>query len=140
MAGDPKRFRNPASPPGLVGSVVALGASLASALECRIALFAHESKGGLTQIVLMVGALVAALLLLGLAWVFLVVAAIFGIAYATNISWLWIALLAALLNILLAIGCGFFARLQMSKPIFPASLAELQRDREWLKSTKQENR
>jgi|SRR3954469_11077087 len=139
MAGDTMRFRNPAGHAGLFNNLVSLAGSLAGFFESRFGLFARESKGALVHLLLLAGALVAALLLLASAYVFLTVGAIFGIAYATGISWVWITLAAAGLDLVLAIGCALFAKSQFTKPMFEASVAELKRDREWLKNLNKRN-
>ena len=133
MAGNTMRFRNPAGHAGLVNNLVALANSLAAFFETRLTLVARESKGALIHLLLLAGALVAALLLLGSGYIFLIVSVIFGIAHAAGISWVWIALAAAVLHFLLAGGAAFFVIAQLKKPMFEASLAELKRDREWLK-------
>jgi uncharacterized membrane protein YqjE len=139
MAGDTMRFRNPAGHAGLFNNLVSLAGSLAGFFESRFGLFARESKGALVHLLLLAGALVSALLLLGTGYVFLIVSAIFGIAHAAGVSWVWIALAAAGLHFLLAIGCGLFAKSQLTKPMFEASVAELKRDREWLKNLNKRN-
>src|SRR3712207_3344277 len=90
---------------------------------------------------LLAGAVITALVLVVSGYVFLIVSIIFGIAYAAGVSWVWIALAAALLHFVLAGVCGFAAKAQITKPMFQASRLELRRDREWLKaSNKQEER
>lgn len=139
MAGDTMRFRNPAGHAGLIHNLVSLASSLAGFFESRVGLFARESKGALVHLLLIAGAVVAALVLLVLGYIFLVVSVIFGIAHAAAVSWIWIALAAAGVHFLLVIGCVFFARAQLTKPMFEASTAELKRDREWLKSVDKKN-
>ena len=140
MAGDSMRFRNPAGHAGLLNNLVALANALAGFFESRINLFARESKTALVQLLLIAAALITALVLVVSGYVFLIVSVIFGIAYAADVSWVWIALAAALLHFLLAGGLGFFAKTQITKPMFHASIAELKRDREWLKTlNKSEN-
>ncbi len=139
MAGDTMRFRNPAGHAGLINNLVALANSLAGFFETRASLFALESKTALVHLLLLAGAVVGAFVLLASGYVFLIVSAIFGIAHAAGVSWVWIALAAALLHFALAGACVLFALKQMKKPIFKASLAELKRDREWLKSNNQQN-
>lgn len=135
MAGD--TIRNPAGHAGLLHNLVSLAGSLAGFFESRIGLLARESKGALVHLLLLAGALVAALVLLVSGYIFLIVSAIFGIAQATGVSWIWIAVAAAGLHFILALGCALLARRQMKKPMFEASMAELKRDREWLKSVDQ---
>jgi uncharacterized membrane protein YqjE len=139
MAGDSMRFRNPAGHAGLLNNLVAISNALAGFFGSRLSLFANESKTALVHLLLLAGSLVAALVLLGTGYIFLIVSVIFAIAHALGVSWVWIALAAALLHFLLAVGCGLFAKSQFSKPMFAASLAELKRDREWLKSVDKQN-
>lgn len=133
------RFRNPAGHAGLVNNLVSLANSLAAFFETRLSLFARESKGALVHLLLLAGAVVAALVLVASGYVFLIVSVIFAIAHAAGVSWVWIALGAAVLHFLLAAGCGFFAVTQLKKPMFQVSVAELKRDREWLKSVDKTN-
>ena len=139
MAGDTMRFRNPAGHAGLLNNLASLANTLAGFFETRVNLFARESKTALLHLLLLAGAVVGALVLLASGYVFLIVSVIFGIAHAAGISWVWIALAAALLHFLLAGGCAFFAIRQLKKPMFEASVAELKRDREWLKTVDQKN-
>ena len=128
------RFRNPAGHAGLLNNLVALTNALAGFFESRITLFARESKTALVQLLLIAAAVITALVLVVSGYVFVIVSVIFGIAYAAGVSWVWIALAAALLHFLLAGGCGFFVMTQIKKPMFQWSIAELKRDREWLKT------
>jgi len=134
MAGDTMRFRNPAGHAGLLNNLLALTNSLAGFFESRLRLFTRESKTALVQLLLLAAAVVTALVLVVTGYVFLIVSAIFGVAYAMGVSWVWIALAAALLHFVLAGACGWFAKTQLTKPLFAASVAELKRDREWLKT------
>ena len=139
MAGDTMRFRNPAGHAGLLHNLVSLANSLAGFFESRIGLFARESKSALLHLLLLAGAVMAALILIISGYIFLIVSVIFGIAYAAGVSWVWIALAAAGLHFVLAIGCGLFAKSQLTKPMFESSMEELKRDREWLKSVDKRN-
>jgi len=133
------RFRNPAGHAGLLHNLVALANSLAGFFASRVELFARESKGALLHLLLLAGAVVAALVLLVSGYIFLIVSAIFGIAHAAGVWWIWIALAAAGLHFVLALGCLLLARKQLTKPMFEASKAELKRDREWLKNVDKKN-
>jgi uncharacterized membrane protein YqjE len=86
------------------------------------------------QLLLIAAAVITALVLVVSGYVFLIVSVIFGIAHAAGISWVWIALGMGLLHFILAGGCGFFVMMQIKKPMFQWSIAELKRDREWLKT------
>lgn len=139
MAGEAMRFRNPAGHAGLLNNLVSLANSLAGFFESRIGLFARESKTAAVHLLLLAGGLIGGLLLLGFGYVFLLVSAVFGIAHAAGISWVWIAFGAGVLHLLLAVGCAFFAMSQLKQPMFKASVAELKKDREWLKTQDKRN-
>lgn len=139
MGGETMRFRNPAGHAGLINNLVSLANSLTAFFEARLTLAVRESKGALVHLLLLAGAVVGALILIASGYVFLIVSVIFAIAHAAGVSWVWIALAAAILHFALAAGCGFFAATQLKKPIFQASMAELKRDREWLKSADKKN-
>ncbi|MDQ3313285.1 MAG: phage holin family protein [Verrucomicrobiota bacterium] len=139
MAGETIRFRNPAGHAGLVNNLVSLANALVAFFETRIGLFVRESKTAVVHLLLLAGAVVAALILIASGYVFLIVSLIFGIAHTFGISWVWIALAAALVHFALAVGCGLFARSQLTKPMFHASMDELKRDRAWLKNVDKTN-
>lgn len=139
MAGETMRFRNPAGHAGLLNNLLSLANGLAGFFESRAGLFARESKTALVHLLLLAGAIVAALMLLAFGYVFLLVSVIFAIAHALGISWVWIALGAGVLHLFLAGGCAFFAITQLKKPMFRDSVVELKKDREWLKTLDQKN-
>jgi uncharacterized membrane protein YqjE len=57
-----------------------------------------------------------------------------AIAHLANVSWLWTALGAAGLHILIALIFILIARSGIKRPILPETIAELKKDREWLKN------
>ena len=133
-------FRNPAGHAGLLNNLLALGNSLAGFIESRISLVASESKAALVHLLVLVGCLVGAGILLGFGYVFLLVSVVAAIAHALEISWIWIALGAAVLHFLLALVCLLIVRSRMTKPVFRESMAELKKDREWLKNLDKKSR
>ena len=134
MAGDTMRFRNPAGHAGLLNNLLALLNALAGFVESRAGLFAQESKSALVHVLVLVGCLVAALLLVFFGYIFLIASVIVGLAHALHVAWVWIALAAALLHFILALGCLLIARSRMKKPMFESTTLELKKDREWLKN------
>lgn len=124
---------------GLIGSLVALASALADFFESRAALFATESKAAGVQFVIIATSLVAALLFFAFGYVFLVVGGVVAIAHWTNTSWVWIALDAAALHILIALIFILIALNRIRKPIFRETTAELKKDREWLKNLETNN-
>jgi uncharacterized membrane protein YqjE len=119
---------------GFIGSLVALASALAEFFESRAALFATESKAALFQFVLIAACLVAALLFFAFGYVFLLATAVVAVAHLANVSWLWIALAAAGLHILIALILLLIAWSGIKRPVFRATTAELKKDREWLKN------
>lgn len=133
MISESPRFRNPAGHAGLLENLLALINALAAFFESRFALLAEESKSAAVRLLILAGCLIFALLLCALGYVFLITGAVVGLAHLAGISWPWIALAAAALHFIIALVLLLIARSQITKPFFRATLAELKKDREWLK-------
>ena len=134
MAGEDSPSRSRTRQAGFIGSLVALASALADFVESRAALFATESKAAAVQFILVAICLVAALLFFAFGYVFLLATAVVAIAHLANVSWLWTALGAAGLHILIALIFILIARSGIKRPILPETIAELKKDREWLKN------
>jgi uncharacterized membrane protein YqjE len=134
------RFRNPAGRAGLFGNLLALTNTLAIFVESRFALFAKESKTALGQLIALIAATGAALLLFAFGYVFLIGSAVFALARIAEMSWISISLIAAGVHFLLAIVCLLVARAMMKKPPFRETLEELKKDREWLRNLDETSR
>src|SRR5207249_10910083 len=134
MAGENSPTRSRTRQTGFIGSLVALASALADFFESRAALFATESRAALVQFVLVAICLVAALLFFAFGYVFLLATAIVAVAHLANVSWLWTALAAAGLHILIALIFLLVAWSGIKRPILPETIAELKKDREWLKN------
>ncbi len=126
--------RNPAGHAGLLSNLLALVNSLAGFFESRIGLVASESKAALVHLLVLVGGLVAAGILFAFGYVFLLASAVVAVAHALRLSWIWIALGVAVLHFALALICVLIVRSRIAKPVFRESVAELKKDREWLKN------
>jgi uncharacterized membrane protein YqjE len=133
MISESPRSSNPAGHAGLLQNVFALIGALAEFFESRFALLAEESKAAAVQLLILAGCLIFALLLCALGYVFLITGAVVGLAHLAGISWPWIALAAAALHFIIALVLLLIARSRITKPFFGATLAELKKDREWLK-------
>jgi len=133
MISESPRSRNPAGHAGLLENLLALIGALAEFFESRFALLAEESKAAAVQLLILAGCLIFALLLCALGYVFLITGAVVGLAHLAGISWPWIALAAAALHFIIALILLVIARSRITKPFFRATLAELKKDREWLK-------
>ncbi|PYJ04609.1 MAG: hypothetical protein DME95_07230 [Verrucomicrobia bacterium] len=134
MISDRPRSRNPAGRAGLLENLLALVSALADFFESRFALLAEESKVAAVQVLILVGCLIFALLLSALGYVFLITGAVVGLAHLAGISWPWIALAAAAVHFIIALVLLLVARSRITKPLFRTTLAELKKDREWLKN------
>jgi uncharacterized membrane protein YqjE len=133
MISESPRSRNPAGHAGLLENLLALIGALAEFFESRFALLAEESKAAAVQLLILAGCLIFALLLCALGYVFLITGAVVGLAHLAGISWPWIALAAAALHFIIALILLVIARSRITKPFFRATVAELKKDREWLK-------
>jgi uncharacterized membrane protein YqjE len=125
---------NPAGHAGLLENLVALVSALVEFFESRFALFAQESKTAAVHLLILAGCLIFALLLCAMGYVFLITGVVVGLAHLLGISWAWIALAAAAVHFIIATVLVLIARSRMTKPVFRATLAELKKDREWLKN------
>src|SRR6266480_5149139 len=139
MISESSRSRNPAGHAGLLENLLALLTVLAEFFESRFALVAQESKAAAVQVLILAGCLIFALLLCALGYVFLITGVVVGLAHLAGISWPWIALATAALHFVIALMLLLIARSRITKPFFRATLAELRKDREWLKNLQATN-
>ena len=140
MISESSRSRNPAGHAGLLDNLLALLTALAEFFESRFALVAQESKAAAVQVLILVGCLIFALLLCALGYVFLITGVVVGLAQLAGISWPWVALAAAAVHFIIALVLLVVARSRITKPLFRTTLAELKKDREWLKNLNATNR
>ena len=133
MAGEPSRFRYGAGPSGIFGSALTSLGALIGFIESRLALIAAESRSALIQFAIAAVCVVAALMLFGLGYIFLLASIVVGVARLAHVSWLWTALIAAAIHFVFALFLLVIVRVKMTKPLFRATAAEFKEDREWLK-------
>jgi uncharacterized membrane protein YqjE len=134
MISESPRSRNPAGHAGLLENLLALASALADFFESRFALLAQESKAAALQVLILAGCLILAVVLCALGYIFLITGAVVGVAHLAGVSWPWIALAAAAVHFIIAIVLLIVAYSRITKPVFRATLAELKKDREWLKN------
>jgi uncharacterized membrane protein YqjE len=132
MAGEQSRTRPRQA--GFIASLGGLASALADFFESRAALFATESKAAAIQFVLIGICLIAALLFFAFGYIFLLASAVVAISHVAKVSWIWTALAAAGLHIVIALILLLIARTGIKKPIFRETAAELKKDREWLRN------
>jgi uncharacterized membrane protein YqjE len=137
MAGRPMPFRNPAGYGGLRQNLIALVASLTQFFQSRLQLAAQESKAAARHLIVLVACAVAAAAFLFFGYVFLIVFVVVGIARLFAVSWIWIALVFALLHFIAALLCLVVARAQVKHPMFRETASVLKEDTEWLKNLDQ---
>jgi uncharacterized membrane protein YqjE len=133
MISESPRSRNPAGHAGLLENLLALASALADFFESRFALLAQESKAAAVQVLILASCLILAVVLCALGYIFLITGAVVGVAHLAGVSWPWIALAAAAVHFIIAIVLLLVAYSRITKPVFRATLAELKKDREWLK-------
>jgi uncharacterized membrane protein YqjE len=133
MTSESSRFRNPAGHTGLLENLLALLSALTEFFESRFALFAQESKSAALHVLILVACLIAAVVLCMMGYVFIIVAAVVGLAHLLGTSWPLIALAAAILHFVIALVLLLVARSRITKPVFRTTIDELKKDREWLK-------
>ena len=134
MMGEATRFGGSAEHGGLFGSVLEFISALASFIESRLELVASESKAALAQVLALIACLVAALLFFAIGYIFLIASAVVWLARTAGVTWWWIALAAAGVHFLFALILLIIAKVWTAKPLFPETSAELEKDRQWLKS------
>lgn len=129
--------RNPAGHSGLLENALGLISALVAFFESRFVLLSQESKSAAVRLLVLVGCVIAALALCVMGYVFLIVSVVVGIAHLLGTSWPVVALVAALLHFIVAGALLLVARTRITKPMFPDSIDELKKDREWLKTLNQ---
>ena len=134
MIGEATRFRAQAGHGGLIGSLFALFGGLADFIDSRLGLFATESKAALAQLLTLIVCLVGALLFFAIGYIFLIASAVVWIARVAGVTWWWVALAGSGLHFVLAFILLLIAKTRTTKSLFPATTAELEKDRQWLKS------
>jgi len=133
MISESPRSHNPAGHAGLLENLLALASALADFFESRFALLAQESKAAAVQVLILASCLILAVVLCAMGYIFLITGAVVGVAHLAGVSWPWIALAAAAVHFIIAMVLLLVAYNRITKPVFRATLAELKKDREWLK-------
>ena len=137
MPGPPMPFRNPAGHAGLRANLTSLVSSAAHFFESRLALASKEAKAAVVHLITLVACLIAAIVLVLCGYVFLIAFALVGIAHLLGVSWIWVALVFALLHFAGALVCVVIARGNLKRPVFRDTAAVLKEDTEWLKNLDQ---
>ena len=133
-------FRNPAGHAGLRQNIASFIASLTQFIQSRLQLAVRDSKAAAGHLVAMVVCGIAAALLVLFGYIFLLIFAIVGLARLIGISWIWMALILALLHFAGALFCLIIARANAKHPMFRDTASVLKEDTEWLKNLDQTKR
>ncbi len=115
--------------------------ALAGYLSARLQLAGIETKEASGHYAVIVALFAATIILGGLGYLFLCLAAIFLIASAfpqAN-AWIWVTLAMAALHFIAALCLAWLAKNRLAQPMFESTIHEFRKDQEWLNS-KSENR
>ena len=138
-AADPRYTPDPGVP-NLSESIRLMLASAVSYLHARLELFSLEAKDAAGNYVKIVFLLVCALLGLISGFVFMLAAFVTLIAWLCHWHWGWVFFGFGFLMLGFAVVSALIAKSRFSKASFPATAAELKKDKEWLSQTKNVNR
>ena len=100
--------------------------------ELRLRLIGLESKETGVHLLVLALLLVGTLVFFGGALVMLVVFLLFLMILILHWDWGWCALACAVLLLSISVLSAAFLRFRIVRPIFPVTLAEFKKDREWL--------
>ena len=124
------------STPGLPESIRLMLASAAGYFHARFALLSLEAKDAGANYVKLAIVIVCLVLFLVTGLLFLVMAAVYAVAALFSFRWGWVFLGFAVLSLGLTAVLALVAKARFKAPSFPASIAELKKDKEWLSQTK----
>jgi uncharacterized membrane protein YqjE len=132
--------RTGASKPSSLGSIQDLLACLVRYLELRLQLLGLESREAGFHLLILALLFVSVLICFGGFLIMSVVFLLYLMMLILHWEWGWSALGLAAVLLLFSIGMAVIFRFRIVKPFFPTTLAEFQKDREWLKHTKKSSR
>ena len=109
-------------------------------LELRLQLLGLESRETGSHLLILALLFVSTLICFGGFIIMLVVFLLYLMMVTLHWEWGWSALALAGVLLALSIGMAVILRFRIAKPFYPASFAEFQKDREWLKHTTKSSR
>jgi uncharacterized membrane protein YqjE len=101
-------------------------------LELRLRLIGLESKETGIHLLVLALLFVGTVVFFGGALVMLVVFLLFLMTLLLHWDWGWCALACAVVLLLISLSSALVLRFRIVRPIFPVTLAEFKKDREWL--------
>ena len=129
-----------ASKPSSLGSIQDLVACIVRYLELRLQLLGLESREASFHLLILALLFVSILICFGGFVIMSVVFLLYLMMLILHWEWGWSALGLAAVLLLFSIGMAVIFRFRIVKPFFPTTLAEFQKDREWLKHTRKSSR
>jgi uncharacterized membrane protein YqjE len=129
-----------ASAPSSLDSIQDLVAFFVRYLELRLQLFGLEAREAGFHLLILALLFVSVLICFGGFVIMLVVFLLYLMMLFLHWEWGWSALALGGVLLLISIGLAIIFRFRIAKPFFPATFAEFQQDREWLKHTKKSSR
>lgn len=117
-----------------MADIAAFLAATARYARARLTLAGIEAREAGTTFGLAAAMVAGALFIAVLGYVFLVITLVFAIAaaFTATHAWLWVMAAAALLHLIGAAALVWLAYKRMQAGAFPATLAELRKDQQWL--------
>ena len=126
---------------GILGHLTALVSAKLAYLRARLELAGLEGREAAAHYGVILGLAIGGLIALIFGYLFFIIALVFLGAHLIGgeTAWIWVTLGAAGLHFLGAIGLLLVAKTRLGRPMFSASLHELQHDQEWLKTNAKPN-
>ncbi|MEO7318690.1 MAG: phage holin family protein [Chthoniobacteraceae bacterium] len=126
--------RNPSSPAGLFSHSASALAATVRYWKARLTLVGIEAREAGGHYGIAAAMLAGALFVAILGYVFLIITLVFAIAAAFDSAHAWLGVMAAaaLLHLAGAAALVWLAGRRLRKGAFPATLAEFQKDQQWL--------
>jgi uncharacterized membrane protein YqjE len=122
-----------ASEPSLLDSIQDLVAFFVGYLELRLQLLGLESRETGFRLLILALLFVSVLICFAGFVILSVVFLLYLMMLILHWEWGWSALALAAVLLLVSIGMAVIFKFRIAEPFFPATLAEFQKDREWLK-------
>jgi uncharacterized membrane protein YqjE len=129
-----------ASEPSMLDSIQDLVAFFVRYLELRLQLVGLEARETGFHLLILALLFVSVLVCFGGFVIMSVVFLLYLMMLILHLEWGWSALALAAVLLLFSIGMAVIFRFRIVKPFFPATLAEFQKDGEWLKHTTKSSR
>jgi uncharacterized membrane protein YqjE len=126
---------------GILTRLSALLAAKLAYIKARLELAGIEGREAAAHYGVILALAVGGLTLVIFGYFFLITALVFLAAWALGggNAWIWVTLGAAVLHFMVAAVLFFIAKAKLSAPMFAATLGELKKDQEWLRTNAKPN-